>query len=206
MMEPKRRVTGYLERADLEGLVLFSKKNRGVLRSLISLTYDKENIICWRAIEAAGLVAADMPRQEARAALDRVLLMMRDESGCNAWSAPETVGEIIRNRPEWFATAVPVLASFHTEDMFRAGVLFALSRIAEKAPELVRPHRELACRYLKSNSPEVKGSALLLLKSLGDGESCAGLIKDTLADEGKFRYYEDHNFVEKPLKDLAALI
>jgi hypothetical protein len=142
---------------------------RQVLRVLLSLTYDKTTLSTWRAIEAVGRLAQLMGPLEARQAAERLLWMMREESGGNPWSGPELLGEIIRARAGELQDLLPVLASFHEEPIFTEGVLWALGRVAQVAPGLVAPFEPLARMYLASPQAALRGRALLLLRTLGKG-------------------------------------
>ncbi|MDP2168669.1 MAG: HEAT repeat domain-containing protein [Thermodesulfovibrionales bacterium] len=167
MAELKDKITALLKQSDFDGLILTAGKDRAVLRHLISLTYDRGDVLCRRAVEAIGMVTAAMPHEEARKAAQRVLWMMRDESGGSAWSGPDILGEIVRGNPEPMLDIVPIIASFHEEDIFRPGVLKALGRIAEVRPEMVRPLREMIEAYASHDDPLVRGNAVYALGTLG---------------------------------------
>lgn len=137
---------------------------RGLFRVLISLTYDKKSVISWRAIEAIGLAAGRLaPRdpEAVRNLTQRLLWMMRDESGNNPWGVPEILGEIVRNC-SGLDDLAPIIASFHDEEMLRPGVLRALERIAEAKPDLVRTSLSLVEMYLKDANPVVRTYSVML--------------------------------------------
>ena len=129
-----------LRSGDHAGLIGLSKKDRSVMRILLALTYDKKALLSRRAIEAIGEITSSMPPEEARQVIQRVLWMMREESGGCAWSGPEILGEIVRGNPKPFEDIVPIIASFYEEEIFKSGVIRALERIAEVRPGLARPH------------------------------------------------------------------
>jgi len=145
----KEQVRELLLKGDFQALQELYRRRRGVLRVLLSLTYDKTTLSTWRAIEAVGRLAQLMGPLEARQAAERLLWMMREESGGNPWSGPELLGEIIRARAGELQDLLPVLASFHEEPIFTEGVLWALGRVAQVAPGLVAPFEPLARMYLK---------------------------------------------------------
>ena len=199
----RQKVIGYLNAGDFRGLLVPGEDEKGLLRLLISLTYDKSQLVCWRAIEAVGLLAAGMRRARALDVVERLFTMMRDESGGNPWSAPEMIGEIIRQNPEDFFHLVPMLVSFREEPIFTAGILRSLALLAVVRPGAVAPYRELAFIYLRSPEPLLRANALLVMKNLKDGtyaSSIAGLAGDTAAVD----YYDGAGLVRKTVGQIAS--
>ena len=198
----REEVIKYLVARDFAGLLARYGKDKGLPRLLISLTYDKHQLVCWRAIEALGLLSAGMKQTRALDFIDRLFTMMRDESGGNPWSAPEIIGEIIRRNPEAFSHLVPVLVSFREEEMFTAGILRTLWLLAGSRPEMVLPYRELAFLYLNSKEPVLRANALMIMKNLKDGTyapSMAGLAGDGASIE----YYDGQCLVKKTVGQIA---
>ncbi|MDA8169168.1 MAG: hypothetical protein M0Z59_05640 [Nitrospiraceae bacterium] len=203
MSDTKNRIRELLEAGDYEGLLLLGKTDKTLLRRLIALTYDKTALVCWRAIRAFGLLSRQMRQTDAKAAIDRLMTMMRDESGGNPWSAPEMIGEVIKHNPRTFSHMVPILVSFRDEEMFTAGILSALAQLAVTAPDLVLPYRELAFLYLHSGSAELRGNALLVMRNLKDG-TYAGEIRKMVDDSAGFSYFDGEGIVETSVGKLAA--
>lgn len=146
-----------LEKEDYEGIKkAYAERGAPVLRKLVSFSYGMTDVSSARAIRAVGIISEEMTPEKARSFVQKLLWMMRDESGGNAWSAPELIGEILRAHPEELKDVIPVLASFSEEGFFRAGVLRALLRIADVRPEIVRPILKDISGYLGSEDPEVK--------------------------------------------------
>ncbi len=198
----RQKVVEYLLAGDFKGLLAEGEKNRGLLRLLISLTYDKGQLVCWRAIEAVGLLAAGMRQGPALDAVDRLFTMMRDESGGNPWSAPEMIGEIIRQNPEAFSHLVPVLVSFREERMFAPGILRALALLAAARPEIVMPYRELAFLYLHSEEPVLRANALLIMKNLRD-DTYAPSMAVLAGDDSVIDYYDGRSLSKKTVGQIA---
>lgn len=159
-------ILNLLHSRDYDGLIELSRKDRSVLRHLISLTNGK-NDLARSATEAIGKITSSMPPYEARKIIQRILWMMRDESGGSCWGGPEILGEIVRGACEPFMDIIPVIASFHEEDFFRAGVLRALGRLAEVRTDLIMPYAEIIKGYAGDPDPEVRGNAIYALKALG---------------------------------------
>ncbi|MHB1416717.1 MAG: DVU0298 family protein, partial [Chloroflexota bacterium] len=150
----------------------------------------------WRAVEAIGLVAgtiADRDPEFVRGFVRRLLWSLSDESGAVGWSAPEAIGEIVANRPALFADYAPIVISlFDTleEDYFIPGILWALGRIAQADPSLVREAQDRVVALLADPSPRVRGLAARCFGQmcLPDAPECLQRLFD---DEGTLEVYED---------------
>jgi hypothetical protein len=184
----KAEIKRLLEEKDYEGIVELSRKKRNLFSRLVAMTYDKSDVIAWRAMEAIGAITARMSPDKGRAVIQKVLWMLREESGNNAWSGPEILGEILRANPEPYRDVVAVLVSFHEEEFFRPGILWAMYRIARRWPELIEPFSDIAVEYLDSPDPSIRGYAALVLGLLGRPfpEEDLNAINDTVLcyDEG----------------------
>lgn len=200
--ELKEKIRESLLSGDFDQILSISREEKGLFRYLISLTYDKEDLLCWRSIEAVGRISADMRMTDAREALERVIWMMREESGGNAWSAPEMAGEIILNNLDRFDYMIPTLSSFHSEEIFTAGVLRSLSRLARDAYRAVLPYRELAFIYLHHKNPAFRANALLVLKNLRD-DTYADSVSELLEDDNIVIYYNGGNLARKTVGQIA---
>ena len=160
----RKEIKFLLEEKKYDEITERAKRNtKGIFRLLISITYDKSNVLCWRAIDVTGIIAGVIEKtspEVIRNLVQRLLWMMRDESGNNPSSAPELLGEIVRNSPDAFADIAPVIASFHGELMLRSGVLRAIFRIGEVRPDLISISREFLESYMRDKNPVVRAYAL----------------------------------------------
>jgi hypothetical protein len=131
--------------------------------------------------------------------------MMRDESGNNPSSAPEMLGEIVRNSPDSFADIAPIIASFHDELMLRAGVLRAIFRIGEVRPDLISVSAEFTDPFLRDEDPLVRAYALLISGAykLRGTLPAVSALKD---DSSIVILYRDGGFVPLGVGQLAAKI
>ncbi len=189
----KKEIIRSLEDRNYNALSEIAGKEPGIFRTLISLTYDKEGLLSWRAVEAVGILSgrlAGSDPSKARNLVQRLLWMMRDESGNNPWSVPEMLGEIVRNSPEEFSDIAPIVESFHDEEMLRCGVLSALARIGEVRPDLVASSSVLVGRYLGHDDACVRAHALLLTGILGLKEYIA-TVEALVKDRRAVRIYRD---------------
>ncbi|GAB4488791.1 MAG: hypothetical protein OHK006_19680 [Thermodesulfovibrionales bacterium] len=203
----KKEVAGLLEAGDEQALAGLAERDpQALLRRLIGLAYDKADLICWRAIEAVGRVSGLINRSRpdiARNLAQRLLWMMRDESGNNPGSAPEMLGEIVLNSPDAFADIAPIIGSFEDEAMLRKGVLRALWRVAGRRADLVNVDETAVRGYLEDPDPEVRAYAILLavekkLKTLKPD------VERLLHDTAEAVWYDQGAFRCRRLGDLAA--
>ena len=203
----KADIKELLSSYDLQPVVEAAKKDRSIIRMLISLVYEKENVQSWRAIEAIGLVSGEIAQTNVdmiRNLSQRFLWMLREESGNGPGSAPEMLGEIVRNSPDAFADIGQVLTSFHDEKMLRRGVMRAIWRICEKRPDLLCITCELMEEklYLNDEDAVVRAYALMIAGAMG--------LKDLLPvmeglrnDQSPVRFYEKGEFTMTTVAEIA---
>jgi hypothetical protein len=164
----KKNILSALGSNDLAAVVSLAANDRKVLSRLVRIAYDKETLVGWRAIMAIGLVARGMITSDLdflRETCRKLIWSLSDESGGIGWSAPEILGEIVSADPKRFKDFIPLIASVYEieEDVFRGGVLFALGRIAESAPELAAPYQKIIISSLTDKDPIVKVRGLELV-------------------------------------------
>jgi hypothetical protein len=183
-----------------------SASRKRIITVLISLTYDRGNSIAWRAMEAIGLFTsgfAESDPETVRHTVERLLWMIRDESGGIGWSVPEILGEIVRNNPELCSDIGPIIVSFHEEQPLRAGVIRAAGRIGRRNMEMVDYAIPVILAYLKSSDSSVRGYAVWALSEMTAIETVAEIekLKD---DNNCFVFYEDGELKEKTVGELAV--
>lgn len=183
-------------------------ENKKVLAVLISLSYDKEDVLCWRAVEALGLAAGAVARDDPEAVrntVQRLLWSIREESGGIGWSAPEMLGEIVVRAPRLCSDIPPIILSFHEEEVFVAGVLRAMGRIAEAGIGVVDGAPELARGSLDHPDPAVRGQAVYALGAMKieDGYDTLSRLS---RDDGRCKTYENHELIEKSVGEIARSI
>jgi len=208
----KKTLLSALESNDLDAVVALAASDRKVLSRLVRLAYDKDTLVGWRAIKAAGLVAHVLVKSDyefLRETCRKLLWSLTDESGGIGWSAPEMLGEIVSADPARFRDIIPLIASAYEveEEVFRAGVLYALGRIAETAPELAAPYQKIIIMSLADREPLVKVRGIWLVRLLWpwaksndiwNREYCEriSLSLDKLsADKGEAWVYQTDNFI-----------
>ena len=206
----KSEIREFLELYQLQPIIEAAKKDRSIIRMLISLVYDKENLESWRAIEAIGLVAGEIAKTNVdliRNLSQRFLWMMRDESGNGPGSAPELLGEIVRSTPDAFADIGQVVISFHDEKMLRRGVMRAIWRIVDKRPDLLTMTQELMNQKLclDDDDSHVRAYALMIAGALGLKEF-QPLIEGLMGDMSPVAIYNRGEFMRTTVSEIAKKV
>ena len=184
------------------------KDTKATFRLLIGITYDKTDILCWRAIEATGMIAGEIAKTNPdviRSLAQRLLWMLRDESGNNLSSAPEMLGEIVRNSPGTLADIAPVIASFHDEVLLRQGVLRAIFRIGELRPDLIGVSGEFLEPFMRDEDPAVRAYALLIAGAYSL-KATLPVISELKNDSGTATLYSDGVFISESVGQIAAKV
>lgn len=206
----KSEIREFLGLYQLQPIIEAAKKDRSIIRMLISLVYDKENLESWRAIEAIGLVAGEIAKTNVdliRNLSQRFLWMMRDESGNGPGSAPELLGEIVRSTPDAFADIGQVVISFHDEKMLRRGVMRAIWRIVDKRPDLLTMTQELMNQKLclEDDDAGVRAYALMIAGALGLKEF-QPLIEGLMGDMSPVAIYNRGEFMRTTVSEIAKKV
>jgi hypothetical protein len=207
---------------DLQAVLTLAKQDRRVMSQLVRLAYDKETLVGWRAIRAIGLAAAEMITTDLdflRETCRKLIWSLSDESGGIGWSAPEILGEIASADPKRFKDFIPLMASVYEieEDVFRGGVLFALGRIAELAPELAAPYQKIIISSLTDKDPIVKVRGLELVGLLWSygmrtpvwsreyGDRIIAAVQNLHRDKGEAWLYRGDGFISVVVAEEAGI-
>lgn len=223
MDDLKSQIRKGLEDGDIVSVVALVVRNRRALNMLVRISYAKDTLVGWRAIIAAGAAAREIIGAEyefLRETCRKLLWSLTDESGGIGWSAPELLGEIISADPKRFADLVPLIASVYgvEEDVFRPGVVYALRRIAESAPDLVAPQQKVVISALCDKEPLVRIFGLQLVGALWETarrekawspefqEKVRYRVKQLSNDLGEAWVYDNNSFRSAIVKEEASKI
>jgi hypothetical protein len=166
----KAKVRTLLENRDLQGIETWTRESRRALSTLFSLTFEKDQLIKWRAIEATGLAAAVVAEQNEERVKDflrRLLWLMNDESGGLGWHAPEAIGEVVFNIPKLAVEYGIILTSFLKEEPFERGSHFSLVRIGILQPAAILACAPVLTASLKEKDPAIRAFACQALRIAG---------------------------------------
>jgi hypothetical protein len=143
----KEEAEAILSARDFGALEAWVSRSRGALRTLFSLTYNADDLISWRAVEAAGRAAAAIAAydlEKVRVFIRGLVWLMTEESGGIGWYAPQTIAEVVLNVPSLRAEYAHLLPQYAEEESFEQGVFLALARLAPHDPALAGRAVELA--------------------------------------------------------------
>lgn len=194
-----------LDSNDAGQIASLAREHRQILSHLVRTAYDKETLIGWRAIKAIGVASRELLRTNydfLRETVRKQLWSLTDESGGIGWSAPEIIGKIVSADPDRFSDIIPLVAGVYDieEAVFRPGVLYALSRVAETHPSMVERYSALAIRSLSDENPLTRFYGLELIKNLNPGlggkkkEAIKDLLPRLVVDTAEVWVYLDGNF------------
>jgi hypothetical protein len=206
MIPYKKEVARLLREKKYDELIRHPSGIRKIITLLISLSYDKKDVISWRAMEAIGFITREISGTNpdfVRNIVGRLLWMIRDESGGIGWSVPEILGEIVRNNPDLCADIAPIIASFHEEQMLTAGVMWAIGRIGKINSETIDYAVSIIIPYLKSPNRTLRGYAAWASGELGASQAVNELEK-LKNDTDIIPFYEEGDLKEKTVGDIAA--
>lgn len=172
------------------------RRNLGVL---ISLTYDADPLVGWRAVEALGAVAerlADEDLPAGRDLLRRLMWLITEESGGICWRAPEAMAEIAARRPDVYGAYAPIVAHLLLEtaeedlEHFRPGILWGIGRLGGAAAGVVDDVLPAVVAALGLPDPQVRGLAAWCLGRMGRTRPLVAR-PELRTDAGGVELYED---------------
>ncbi len=184
------------------------------INRLVSCLYNPDKNIKWNAVSALGVMAAELEKKDpesARIIVRRLVWSLTEESGGIGWGAPEAIAEILVNSEKLAGEYINILISFMRIDgsfleyePLQQGVLWGIYRLASKRPELFRENKvyPYIMPYFKSPDKNVKGLAVLVVKTLGIKESQNGL-KAMINNDYEIEVYEDFKFVKYRTGEVA---
>ena len=187
----KKAVRELLSKRDLTGIRQWASTERSPLRTLMSLTFDGDELIRWRAVEAIGPVAADQASLEidrVREFLRRLLWLMNDESGGISWLSPEMIGEVLRNVPVLIDEYAPLLPAFLHEEPFERGTHLAVWRVAGVRQGVFKGTTGQLARSLADADPVIRAYAAAAVMSIDPSQAEQIRLKLNQDDAGFVRY------------------
>lgn len=197
-MPLKNTLRDLLEEGHFEQIADLATERRRVLPTLVSLTFDADQQIAWRAIEALGMASQRVAQDDpdfVREQLRRLYWLISEESGGICWHAPEAMAEIVRHQPglfsEYLSIAVHLITSIEEEDLehFRAGSLWAIGRLGPLAVDHVEGVHGAVTAALDDPDSQVRGTAAWCLGRVGRTSTLVDR-PDLLSDDGAVALYE----------------
>lgn len=162
----KKLVKEARENGDVDTLVAFCFDNKKTLRLLQRLLYDVDEARRWETAwiigQVCSRVASKAPGQVSE--LLHRLFEACSDSAATPWGMVETLGEIIAGRPDIFGAFSRHLLNYMGDSSTQPQVLWSLSKIAEKRPDLIRdmPFFNLF-HFLQHPEPLIRGLVAQLM-------------------------------------------
>jgi len=153
-------------------------KDFKLLRTLISIGFDANRSLQKKAAKYIGRLTGKYSwknPQKVKDLISRFVWILNDESGHNPEAAPEILGEIGYNCPEYIESFLDVLMNYHRDEKLRPKVLWAAGHMGAKNPQVLTPAAYLIARYIDDPDPEVAEIARWALKNIGTKEALAML-------------------------------
>ncbi len=141
-----------LRQGDSEGLERMVVDTPAAIRFLQGRLWDADRKIRSEAATALGAAAAAHP-DLGRELLRQALWALNDESATNGAPMLPAIGEIGRRAPDLAAPFVGPMTAYLWDDGLRPGILEALCRMNETAPELVDGVRDRLLAIRDTDDP-----------------------------------------------------
>lgn len=204
----KARVRELISEGSLEELAVWAAEDPQVLRPLIGLVFDPDELICWRTIHVLGLIAprvfADKP-ERIRLIIRQQFWHMNDESGNIGWYAPQVIGEMVANVPTLVNEYAHRLPAFFVEEPFEKGAYWAVARISEQSPVVFRPFIPNLIKGCADEDPDIRYHSLTALNRV-DPTTVEDAARRLADDDAEVRLYDRDrkDFSKATIADLAA--
>jgi len=208
----KRELRELLVENRLDEIADMAEGKRRVLSILRSLTFDRDRLIGWRAVEAMGVVAARIADDDPDCVLEELrglYWLLSEESGGVCWHAPEAMAEIVRRRPSQFSSYISITVTLLNEmadedlDHFRPGILWAIGRLGPIATDAIDAALPAIKAALDSPDPQARGMAAWCLGQIERADLLEGRT-DLLDDPGTLDFYENSELRRTTVRDLVV--
>ncbi len=162
----KGRVMELLRVGDELNLGALASQEPRAARFLLGRLWDADETLRRRAARALGVVAAAHP-EIGTDLIRRLMWALNDESATNGLYGIPAVAEIGFNDAELVAPFIAPLASLSWDDGLRREIIRALTRIAEAAPDAVRPICTIVAEHVDFEDPGERQAFERLLEESG---------------------------------------
>lgn len=142
-----------IRRRDSDGLERLATSEPRVVRHVLGRLWDPDEEIRTMSARAVGALAEAHPAL-GQELVRRLMWALNDESAMNGVYGLEALGEIGRRNPELFAAFAGPMAAYLWDDGLRLGILKALARIHEVAPEITTDIRDMVERNVVPGNQE----------------------------------------------------
>jgi HEAT repeat protein len=191
-----------LERGEFAPAIESAAADRRVVRALVSLLYDPDELLRWRAVSALGHLAGTHP-ELAQPLVTRLYWSLNDETGGIGWMSAPALGEIGRRAPQLLRDCVRPLVHYLDEPFLLSGALWAIGRLAPSYPAETREVVPEVALHCASADPAVRANAAFALGEVGDARAGAALGA-LVQDNTPATRYQDGVLVTKEVREWAG--
>lgn len=218
----KKRVRSLLDSADFEGaLERIDIAPVKLINPLLCFLVETDEPARWKAVRGVGITVAAIARKDlerAREIMRRLIWSLNDESGGIGWGAPEAMGEIMAEDENLAREYHRILVSYIDPNgnplenaLLERGAMWAIARLAQKRPGLLREWTEPILFQLQSPDPVKRGLALQTLLYLArspesplEPRRLIGLVRPLLGDASEMGTFRDGSLVQSTIGSLAG--
>ncbi len=182
----KRDFISLVEEENFEQIEKVALNNQNIFGWLISLSYDRENPLSWKAIQAMGHVTKAYVNAQniepLKNTIRKLLWSMADESGGIGWRSAELIGEIIYAEPSLFKDIIPILWSKKEEESFLESVIRSMIKLSKKInlSDYIKVEETELESLLKHERDEIKALTAILITKTNSKIPVSEDIKNTL--------------------------
>jgi methylated-DNA-[protein]-cysteine S-methyltransferase len=162
----KGRVMEFLRAGDERALGELVASEPRATRHLLGRLWDPDAELRRSSARALGVAAACRP-DEGLELVRRLMWALNDESATHGVHAIPAIAEIGARAPDLVEAFVAPLASLAWDDGLRPAILEGLARIAETAPELVRPVCSIVAGHVDVDDPRQRAALAGLVDRCG---------------------------------------
>lgn len=202
----KQQVQALVESEEVEKIRAMALEDPLVLRKIQRLLYSTDEMLMWKAITTLGAVAGALATDRPTLVGDLVrrLFLASGDSAATNWGSIETIGEIIRAQPKIYGSFVRHLIGFVNDPPSCPAVLWAIGRIGELHPQVVRSNAFFALFALLSNpEPKVRGHAVWAFGRMKAQEPLKA-IQGMMDDTEELTLFDGHSIIYKTVGELAS--
>ncbi len=199
-----------------EGEKLILQPGVPALEALFANLYSTDDLIKWRSVTLLGILAEKIfsgDKEKVRIIMRRCIWMLTEESGGIAWGVPEAMGETAARIPEMadeythlitaYAHEVEGPDNFLEHEPLRKGVIWALMRISQAKPDLIKKHKQVILQRMKDEDlPEIKAMLCISAKNAGIEES-SFFLEEYQSIDKDVQLYLDENIGTYNLSNLS---
>jgi hypothetical protein len=202
----KQQVKALVESGEVEKIRAMALEDPLVLRKIQRLLYSTDEMLTWKAITTLGAVAGALATDRPALVGDLVrrLLLASGDSAATNWGSIETIGEIIRAQPKIYGSFVRHILVFVNDPPSCPAVLWAIGRIGELHPRVVRSSSFFALfALLKNPEPKVRGHAVWAFGRMKAQEALKA-IQGMMDDTEELTLFDGQTIMYKTVGELAS--